>query len=135
MRGGGGLGSWLRVQFFRLWTALATIVLVGLCFYYYPEWLQWYLRTSMRGIETAADRLPSAWVPWVAQAEVVLRTIGASIWFQFASAIVMFRVAMWALGRGSWWLVQRVRGGGAKPPERKSDTLALDDRQEPPLLR
>ena len=93
-QGSGGVMSWARVQFFRLWTALATIVLVGLCFYYYPAWLQWYLRAATRSIEVAADFLPS---PWAAQAEVVLRTIGASVWFQFAAAIVLFRVAMWAV--------------------------------------
>ncbi len=93
-QGSNRVKSWVRVQFFRLWTALATIVLLGLCFYYYPEWLQWYLRTATRSIERAADFLPS---PWAAQTEVVLRTIGASVWFQFATAIVFFRVAMWAV--------------------------------------
>jgi len=93
-QGSGGVMSWARVQFFRLWTALATIVLLGLCFYYYPEWLQWYLRGATRSIEVAADFLPSR---LSSQTEVVLRTIGASVWFQFASAIVLFRVAMWAI--------------------------------------
>ncbi len=98
--------SWARVQFFRLWTALATIVLIGLCFYYYPEWLQWYLRGATRSIELAADFLPSR---LSSQTEVVLRTIGASVWFQFASAIVLFRVAMWAVGALLWAMLFRRR--------------------------
>ncbi len=98
--------SWARVQFFRLWTALATIALIGLCFYYYPAWLQWYLRSATRSIEVAADFLPS---PWAAQTEVVLRTIGASVWFQFATAIVFFRVAMWAVGMLLWAMLFRRR--------------------------
>lgn len=103
-QGSSGVMSWARVQFFRLWTALATIVLLGLCFYYYPAWLQWYLRGATRSIEVAADFLPS---PWAAQTEVVLRTIGASVWFQFATAIVFFRVAMWAVGMLLWAMLFR----------------------------
>jgi hypothetical protein len=90
----GGVRHWARVQFFRAWTALATLLLLGACFFYYPEWLQWYLRAATRMIEAAADTLPS---PWAARGEVVLRTIGGSFWFQIAAAIVLFRVAMWAV--------------------------------------
>lgn len=91
---GARVRRWARVQFFRVWTALATLMLLGLCFFYRPEWLQWYLRAATRGIEVAADMLPS---PWAAQAEVVLRTIGGSFWFQIAAAIVLFRIVMWVI--------------------------------------
>jgi hypothetical protein len=89
-----GVRHWARVQFFRAWTALATLVLLGWCYIYVPEWLRWYLRTATHGIETAADMLPS---PWAAQAEIVLRTVGGSLWFQIALAIILFRVVMWVI--------------------------------------
>jgi|ERR1700674_4116108 hypothetical protein len=103
---GSRVRRWARVHFFRAWTALATLVLLGLCFFYRPEWLQWYLRAATRGIETAADMLPS---PWAAQTEVVLRTIGGSFWFQIAAAIVLFRVVMWVVA-ACFRAVSRRRG-------------------------
>jgi len=103
-QGSSGVKSWARVQFFRLWTALATLVLLGLCFFYYPEWLQWYLRAATRRLESASDLLPS---PWAARTEVVLRTVGASFWFQIAAAIVLFRVLMWLIGAGARAMVSR----------------------------
>lgn len=112
-QGSSGVKSWARTQFFRAWTALATFALLGLCFYYFPEWLQWYLRAATRGIEAAADLLPSA---WAARTEVLLRTLGGSFWFQIALAIIIVRVAAWLVAAGVRSLFSR----------RKSRTTATD---------
>jgi hypothetical protein len=121
-QGSGGVKSWARTQFFRAWTAAATLVLLGLCFFYYPEWLQWYLRAATRGIENAADLLPS---PWAARTEVVLRTVGASFWFQIALAILAVRVVAWAIAAALRAAFGR-RGG---PP-----AADVSERREPELV-
>jgi hypothetical protein len=102
----GSFTGWLRVQFFRVWTALATFALLVLCFFYRPEWLTWWQRATMKTIETGSGLLP---YPWGDQTEVALRALGGSIWFQIAAAIILFRVVMWLIGAGGRSLISRRR--------------------------
>ena len=77
---------------FRTWTALVTILLLVLCFFYRPDLLTLYLRTTMGLIETASGLLP---YPWGDRIEVALRAIGGSVWFQIALAIILVRTVAW----------------------------------------
>ena len=43
------LKAWVRTHLFRTWTALLTLISFGLAFLYKPEWLTWWLRTTMTG--------------------------------------------------------------------------------------
>jgi hypothetical protein len=100
----GEIVNWTRVQFFRLWTATAVIILFGLAFWYVPEVLTWWQKTVLRMIENGAEMLP---YPWSNRVEYIMINFGASIWLQFALAIIVFRVLMWPLAR--WWRRQSDR--------------------------
>ena len=86
------LKNWARAHVFRTWTALVTILLLLLCFFYRPDLLTWWLRTTMGLIETASGLLPYLWGD---QIEVALRAIGGSVWFQIALAIILVRTVAW----------------------------------------
>ncbi len=86
------LKNWARVHVFRIWTALLTILLLGLCLFYRPELLTWYLRETMRFIEKGSGLLP---YPWGDQFEIALKAIGGHVWFQIAFLIVVVRVVAW----------------------------------------
>ena len=47
------LKNWARVHVFRVSTALVTIVLLVLGFFFHPDLLTWWLRTTMGLIETS----------------------------------------------------------------------------------
>jgi hypothetical protein len=94
----GEIANWTRVQFFRLWTATTVIILFGLAFWYVPEALTWWQKTVLRMIENVSEMLP---YPWSNRVEYIMINFGASIWLQFALAIVVFRVLMWPIAR--WW--------------------------------
>ena len=74
--------------------ALVTIVLLGLCFYYRPDLLTWWLRSTMGLIETGSGLLP---YPWGDRIEVALRAIGGSFWFQITLAIIAVRLVAWLI--------------------------------------
>ena len=86
------LKKWAHVHVFRFSTALVTILLLVLCFFYRPDLLTWWLRTTMGLIETASGLLP---YPWGDRVEVALRAIGGSVWFQIALAIILVRTVAW----------------------------------------
>lgn len=94
--------KWILTHFFRTWTALVTLVAFGAGFLYKPEWLTWWLRTTMSGIEKGSALLP---YPWGDRFEVALRGIGGSFWIQITLAILIVRVFMsliayaWRRGR------------------------------------
>ena len=53
--------AWLRVQFFRFWTAL---VVLGTCGYLWldkPEYLSWWKRSVDALIESGSAQLPYPW--------------------------------------------------------------------------
>jgi predicted ferric reductase len=81
-----------KAHTFRLLTAIATWVLLAAIFLYHPEWLTAWLRLVTRSIEAGADLIPS---PWGARLEFLMKEIGGFIWFQIASAIVLFRLILW----------------------------------------
>lgn len=86
------LKNWVRVHAFRTGTAFGTILLLGLCFWYRPELLAWYLRKSMALIEVTSGQLP---YPWGDQVEIALKAIGGHVWFQITLAIIAVRVVSW----------------------------------------
>jgi hypothetical protein len=86
------LKNWARVHVFRTWTALMTILLLGLCFFYRPDLLTWWLRKTMGLIEMASSLIP---YPWGDRIEIALRGIGGSFWFQITLAIILVRVVAW----------------------------------------
>ena len=89
MRHSSGLRDWARTHTFRVLTALLTLVLFGLSFFYSPELLTWWLRTTMRLIEATSSLLP---YPWGDRIEIALRGFGGSFWFQIAFAIIVVRL-------------------------------------------
>jgi hypothetical protein len=86
------LKNWARIHVFRFFTALVTILLLGLCVFYRPELLTWYLRTTMRFIELVSGQIP---YPWGDQIEIALKAIGGHVWFQITLAIILVRVVAW----------------------------------------
>jgi hypothetical protein len=97
MRGSSAVKNWARVHLFRTGTAVLTLVLLGLCFFYSPALLTWWLRATMRIIETVAGLLP---YPWGDRVEIAMRALGGSFWFLITSAIVMVRVVFWLVAAG-----------------------------------
>ena len=61
--------AWVRLHIFRTVTAVLTLVLLGLCFFYDPGLITWWLRTTMGMIEFVAALLP---YPWGDQVEITL---------------------------------------------------------------
>ena len=96
--------AWARLHIFRTATAVLTLVLLGLCFFYEPELITGWLRMTVRTIEFVAALLP---YPWGDQVEIALKALGGSFWFQIASAIIVVRAAMWGIGAG--WRHRRSR--------------------------
>jgi hypothetical protein len=76
MRGSSAVKNWARVHLFRTGTAVLTLVLLGLCFFYSPALLTWWLRATMRIIETVAGLLP---YPWGDRVEIAMRALGGSL--------------------------------------------------------
>src|ERR1700694_5913333 len=89
------LRTWVRTHLFRTWTALVTLVAFGMGFLYKPEWLTWWLRTTMTVIERITALLP---YPWGDRVEVALRGMGGSFWIQITLAILIVRILASLLG-------------------------------------
>ncbi|HKF74477.1 MAG TPA: hypothetical protein VKB68_22220 [Stellaceae bacterium] len=117
MSGSSTFAAWARLHIFRTVTAVLTLVLLGLCFFYDPELITWWLRTTMRMIEFVAALLP---YPWGDQVEITLKALGGSFWFQIASAIILVRAVLWGIAAG--WRHQksrrRARAGARREPDR-----------------
>jgi Na+/H+-dicarboxylate symporter len=111
---------WLRTHWFRVWTMIATWIGLVAAYYYRPEWLTWWLRTTTAGIEKVSDTIP---YPWGDRAEIFLRFLGGSFWVQIALAIVIVRVIAWLLGHGcrhGWRLVKSTKDNLGRSYELKS---------------
>ena len=98
--------SWARIHVFRVSTAVLTLLLLVLCFFYRPELLTWWLRSTMGAIETGSGLLP---YPWGDRIEIALRGIGGSFWFQITLAIIAVRVVVWLIAT-PWRRRRKVRG-------------------------
>jgi hypothetical protein len=88
--------SWVRVHFFRFWTATAVILLFGLCFWYAPELLTSWQKAVLNLIQSATELLP---YPWSNRVQFLMINFGASIWLQFTLAIILLRVLCWPVAR------------------------------------
>jgi hypothetical protein len=97
MRGSSAVKNWARVHVFRTGTAVLTLALLGLSFFYSPDLLTWWLRTTMRIIESIAGLLP---YPWGDRVEIAMKALGGSFWFLITSAIIMVRVVFWLVAVG-----------------------------------
>jgi hypothetical protein len=53
--------AWLRVQFFRFWTALVVLGTYGYLWLNKPEYLSWWKRSVDSLIETSSGQLPYPW--------------------------------------------------------------------------
>ena len=73
-----------------------TLAGFGWAFFYKPEWITWWLRTTMGGIEQGATFLP---YPYGDQFEVALRGVGGSFWVQITVAIIIVRIVAWLIGQ------------------------------------
>jgi hypothetical protein len=97
MRGSVAVRDWARVHLFRTGTAVLTLMLLGLGFFYSPELITWWLRETMRLIEGVAGLLP---YPWGDRIEIAMKTLGGHFWFQITSAIILVRVTAWSIAAG-----------------------------------
>ena len=82
----GGFWIWLRVQFFRLWTALLVLVAYGYFWVNRPEYLTWWKRATDTVIETGCGLLP---YPWGDRVESTIGDFG--LWVQITLTILLVR--------------------------------------------
>jgi hypothetical protein len=108
--------DWARVHLFRTGTAVLTLVLLGLGFFYSPELITWWLRETMRLIEAAAGLLP---YPWGDRVEIAMKTLGGHFWFHITAAILLVRVAAWSIAAG--WRRRPSRRGAKRDGGRFTD--------------
>jgi hypothetical protein len=78
--------TWMRVQFFRFWTALVVLGAYGYFWLNTPEYLTWWKRTVNTLIEKGCDMLS---YPWGDRIESTVGNFG--IWVQITLAILIFR--------------------------------------------
>jgi hypothetical protein len=81
-----GLWIWLRVQFFRLWTALLVLGAYGYLWINDPEYLTWWKRAIDTLIEKSCSLLP---YPWGDRVESTLGDFG--LWVQITLTILLLR--------------------------------------------
>jgi hypothetical protein len=78
--------TWMRVQFFRFWTALVVLGAYGYFWLNTPEYLTWWKRRVNTLIEKGCDMLS---YPWGDRIESTVGNFG--IWVQITLAILIFR--------------------------------------------
>jgi hypothetical protein len=103
--------TWFLTHFFRTWTAALTVAGLCLAYVYKPEWLTWWMRSTMAGIESVSSFIP---YPWGDRLEVALRTIGGSFWIQITIAVIAVRVITSSLAFG--YRKHRARRKGRRLP-------------------
>lgn len=81
-----GLWIWLRVQFFRLWTALLVLGAYGYLWVNEPEYLTWWKRAIDASIEKGCSLLP---YPWGDRVETTLGDFG--LWVQITLTVLILR--------------------------------------------
>jgi hypothetical protein len=117
--------SWVRVHFFRFWTATAVIMLFGLCFWYAPELLTSWQKAVLNLIQSATELLP---YPWSNRIQFLMINFGASIWLQFTLAIILLRVLSGRLLVGGDTGSGREESSGGCRIEKVSATIPLKAR-------
>jgi hypothetical protein len=83
------VGAWLRVHFFRFWTALAVLAGSAYLWLHKPEYLTWWKRSIDRLVEAGCSQLP---YPWGDRLESTIGNFG--IWVQLTVAIVSLRAGL-----------------------------------------
>jgi hypothetical protein len=78
--------AWLRVQFFRFWTAALVLGTYGYLWLNKPEYLSWWKRSVDALIENSSGQLP---YPWGDRIESTVGNFG--LWVQVTLAILAFR--------------------------------------------
>jgi hypothetical protein len=112
-----GLHTWARLHIFRTFSAVLTLLLLGLGFFYSPDVITLWLRATTRLIELVSGLLP---YPWGDRVEIAMKALGGSFWFQITTAIILVRIALSGIAAG--WRRRRWR----RPPsaaDRASTTL------------
>jgi hypothetical protein len=99
----------IRSHIFRIWTACAVLAVYVYGWFYTPEVLTWWKRTTTWIIEAGCNLLP---YPWGDRIEATLGNFG--LWVQITLAIIVFRILVWLVTVA----VRRPRGGRGPPPER-----------------
>ena len=77
---------------FRAWTAGLVLAIYVYGWFYVPQALTWWKRTTASVIEAGCDLLP---YPWGDRIEASLGNFG--LWVQITLAIVAFRILVWLL--------------------------------------
>ena len=80
----------LRSHLFRAWTACTILAAYAYGWFYFPEILTWWKRTTTALIEAGCDLLP---YPWGDRIEATLGNFG--LWVQITLAIIAFRILVW----------------------------------------
>jgi hypothetical protein len=83
------IGAWLRVQFFRFWTAAVVLGTYGYLWFNKPEYLSWWKRSVDALIESGSGQLP---YPWGDRIESTIGNLG--LWVQVTLAILVFRATI-----------------------------------------
>jgi hypothetical protein len=92
-----GTRARVRSHVFRIWTAGAILAAYVYSWFYVPELLTWWKRTTETTIETLCGSLP---YPWGDRIEATIGNFG--LWVQVTLAIIAFRILIWvvmAVGR------------------------------------
>lgn len=80
----------LRSHVFRIWTASAVLAAYVYAWFYVPELLTWWKRTTTAVVEAGCRLLP---YPWNDRIEATLGNFG--LWVQITLAIIVFRILAW----------------------------------------
>ena len=84
-----GLWTWIRIYFFRLWTALAVLGSFAYLWLNRPEYLTWWKRHVDALVERGSAALP---YPWGDRIESTIGNFG--VWIQLTLAILVFRTLL-----------------------------------------
>jgi hypothetical protein len=113
------LVTWVRVHFFRFWTATVVVIFFALCFWYAPEFLTGWQRIVLNLIQNGSRMLP---YPWSDRVQFIMINFGASIWLQFTLGIILLRVLLWPIGR--LWRRRQRRGSPIRSTEPEQNHIA-----------
>jgi hypothetical protein len=121
------VSSWDRTKghlknlVFRTWTAGAVLAAYVYAWFYAPELLTWWKRTTASLIEAGCAALP---YPWGDRIEATLGNFG--LWVQITAAIIVFRILAWlaiVTMRRMWVGSRRANAGTPQtaPPQRETE--------------
>jgi hypothetical protein len=100
-----GTKARVRSHVFRIWTAGAILAAYVYSWFYAPELLTWWKRSTDAAIEAVCGSLP---YPWGDRIEATIGNFG--LWVQVTLAIVVFRILIWIVMAGGRGLFVRRRG-------------------------